>query len=415
MTAVSSNKDIFASIEEAIEDISKGRMVVVVDDEDRENEGDLVMAAECATSESVNFMIRYARGLVCVPITEEQASQVGLEPMVRDGSDRHGTAFTVSVDLREGTTTGISAEERAMTARALANPETVPSDLMRPGHIFPLVGRNGGVLKRSGHTEAAVDLARLAGMSPAGMICEIIKDDGSMARLTDLGEFCREHGLKLISIRDLIRYRTERTVLVEKVAEIVLPTEYGDFKAHAYRSLLEDVPDKLHIALVKGDLAGEDPVLVRVHSECMTGDVFGSLRCDCGPQLHAALRAVEKEGRGVVLYMRQEGRGIGLLEKLKAYRLQEEGMDTVDANVALGHKPDLRDYGLGAQILKDLGLSSIRLMTNNPLKVVGLEGYGLTIEERVPVIIEPNEHNRRYLATKEARMGHVLHLKDILN
>lgn len=405
---------LLSDVEEAIYDISQGKMVIVVDDEDRENEGDLVMAAQHATDQSINFMIRYARGLVCVPITEEQAIRVGLTPMVEKGGDRQGTAFTVSVDLKEGTSTGISAGERAMTARALADGRSSSDMFMRPGHIFPLVARSGGVLRRSGHTEAAVDLASMAGMEPAGVICEIIKDDGSMARLPDLVQFAKVHGLKIISIQDLIRYRTIRTKLVEKVAEIKLPTEYGDFQAHAYRSLLDDQVDRLHIALVKGEIKGDEPIIVRVHSECMTGDVFGSLRCDCGPQLHSALRMVEKEGKGVVLYMRQEGRGIGLLEKLKAYKLQEEGMDTIQANVALGHKPDLRDYGIGAQILQDLGLSSIRLLTNNPLKVVGLEGYGITITERVPLVIEPNVYNRRYLSTKEDQMGHVLHLKDLL-
>lgn len=415
MVNIVETRDSFlSSIDEAIEDVSQGKMVIVVDDEDRENEGDLVMAAQHATAQSINFMIRYARGLVCVPVTEEQAARVGLTPMVERGGDRQGTAFTVSVDLKEGTSTGISAEERAMTARALSDGGSSADMFMRPGHIFPLVARSGGVLRRSGHTEAAVDLVSMAGLEPAGVICEIIKDDGSMARFGDLIEFSKKHGLKVISIQDLIRHRTIRTKLVEKVAEIKLPTEYGDFQAHAYRSLLDDQVDRLHIALVKGDIRGDDSILVRVHSECMTGDVFGSLRCDCGPQLHSALKMVEKEGKGVVLYMRQEGRGIGLLEKLKAYKLQEEGMDTVEANVALGHKPDLRDYGIGAQILQDLGLSSIRLMTNNPLKVVGLEGYGITITERVPLVIEPNVYNRRYLSTKEDQMGHVLHLKDLI-
>lgn len=405
---------VFSSIEEALKDISEGKMVVVVDDEDRENEGDLVMAAQFASPESINFMIKNARGLVCVPITKAQAKRLDLSPMVEGSTDRHGTAFTVSVDLKEGTTTGISAEDRAATARGLADPDSRPSSFLRPGHMFPLAARDGGVLKRSGHTEAAVDLCSLAGLAPAGVICEITKEDGAMARLPDLVEFCGNHRLKIVSIENLIKYRAARTKLIERVAEIKLPTEYGDFQAWAYRNLLDDVPDRLHIALIKGDLSSPEPVLVRVHSECMTGDVFGSLRCDCGPQLHAALKAVEKEGRGVVLYMRQEGRGIGLLDKLKAYKLQEEGLDTVDANLALGYKPDLRDYGIGAQILQDLGLSRIRLMTNNPLKVVGLEGYGLVIEERVPLVIEPNEHNRRYLATKEKRMGHTLHLKDFL-
>nr|WP_268753266.1 bifunctional 3,4-dihydroxy-2-butanone-4-phosphate synthase/GTP cyclohydrolase II [Dethiosulfovibrio salsuginis] len=411
---VETRDSFLSSIDEAIEDVSQGKMVIVVDDEERENEGDLVMAAQYATAQSINFMIRYGRGLVCVPITEKQAARVGLTPMVERGGDRQGTAFTVSVDLKEGTSTGISAEERAMTARALSDRGSSADMFMRPGHIFPLVARSGGVLRRSGHTEAAVDLASMAGLEPAGVICEIIKDDGSMARFPDLIEFSKKHGLKVISIQDLIRHRTIRTKLVEKVAEIRLPTEYGDFQAHAYRSLLDDQVDRLHIALVKGDVREGDSILVRVHSECMTGDVFGSLRCDCGPQLHSALSMVEKEGKGVVLYMRQEGRGIGLLEKLKAYKLQEEGMDTVEANVALGHKPDLRDYGIGAQVLQDLGLSSIRLLTNNPLKVVGLEGYGITITERVPLVIEPNVYNRRYLSTKEDQMGHLLHLKDLL-
>ncbi len=408
------NRFSLSTVEEAIEEVSRGGMVIVVDDEDRENEGDLVMAAQYATAQSINFMIRNARGLVCVPITEGQAERVGLKPMVDRGGDRQGTAFTVSVDLREGTTTGISAEERAMTARALSDSSATSGIFMRPGHMFPLVARSGGVLRRSGHTEAAVDLVSLAGLEPAGVICEIINDDGSMARLPDLIEFSKKHTLKIISIKDLIKYRVASTKLVEKVAEIDLPTEYGHFRAHAYRSLLDDQVDRLHIALVKGDISEGGPILVRVHSECMTGDVFGSLRCDCGPQLHSALCSVEKEGKGVVLYMRQEGRGIGLLEKLKAYKLQEEGMDTVEANIALGHKPDLRDYGLGAQILKDLGLSRIRLMTNNPLKVVGLEGYGLIIEERVPLIMESNVYNERYLATKENQMGHLIHLKDLL-
>lgn len=403
-----------SSVEEAIEDIRNGKMVIVVDDEDRENEGDLVMAAQHVTDQSINFMIRNARGLVCVPLTEEQAHRVGLSPMVERGGDRQGTAFTVSVDLREGTTTGISAEERSMTARALSEKGSSADMFMRPGHIFPLVARPGGVLRRSGHTEAAVDLALLAGLEPAGVICEIIRDDGSMARLPDLVEFGKTHDLRIMSIQDLIKYRTARTKLVEKVVAVDLPTKYGHFQAHAYKSLLDDEVDRLHIALVKGDIAKDESVLVRVHSECMTGDVFGSLRCDCGSQLHVALKAVEKEGKGVILYMRQEGRGIGLLEKLKAYKLQEGGMDTVEANLALGHKPDLRDYGIGAQILQDLGLSNIKLMTNNPLKVVGLEGYGLIIDERVPLIMDSNVYNEKYLATKENQMGHLLHLKEIL-
>lgn len=407
-------KNIFSSIKDALEDVKRGKMVVVVDDEDRENEGDLIIAAEKATTEDINFMIRKARGLVCVPITREQAIKAGLDLMVTDSSDRQGTAFTVSVDARDGTTTGISAEERAITARTMSKIDLCSDDLIRPGHMFPLIAKEGGVLKRTGHTEAAVDLAKLAGLSPSGVICEIVKDDGTMARLPDLVEFCKENDLKLISIKDLVEYRSSNTKLVEKVAVVQLPTAFGDFTAHAYRSLLEDEPDKLHIALVKGEINEDDEVLVRVHSECMTGDVFASLRCDCGPQLHGAMEMVQKEGSGVILYMRQEGRGIGLLEKLKAYKLQEEGLDTVEANEALGHKPDLRNYGLGAQILKDLGINKLRLITNNPLKIVGLEGYGLSITERVPLIIEPNKYNEKYLSTKENRMGHLLHLKNII-
>lgn len=401
--------DVFASPEEAINMIKEGRMIIVVDDEDRENEGDLLMAASKVTRESINFMTKYGRGLVCVPLTEEKAKQLELEPMVLHSTDPHGTAFTISVDAKEGTTTGISAEDRAITARLLASPEAKPSDFRRPGHMFPLIARKGGVLKRAGHTEAAVDLARLAGLEPVGVICEIMNDDGTMARLPQLIEFAKKFDLKIMTIKDLIRYRHMRDKLVEKVSTVKLPTEYGNFIAHAYRWILDDDPDRLHIALVKGEIGEEDDVLVRVHSECLTGDVFGSLRCDCGAQLHKAMEMVECEGKGIVLYMRQEGRGIGLYKKLKAYELQEKGMDTVEANIKLGVSPDLRDYGVGAQILFDLGVRKLRLMTNNPKKVIGLAGYGLKIVERVPIEVEPNPYNSDYLRTKKEKMGHLLH------
>ncbi len=404
----------FCTAEEAIEAIGRGDMVIVVDDESRENEGDLVMAAEMVNRESINFMASMARGLICVPVDAEVAGRLGLEPMVQDNTDRHSTAFTVSVDAREGTTTGISAAERAVTARLIADPAATADKFRRPGHMFPLIARNGGVLKRAGHTEAAVDLARMAGKTPAGVICEIMNEDGSMARLPDLVDYASQHNLMIISIEDLIRYRNRKDRLVEKVAVVHLPTEYGDFMAHAYRFTLDEQKDRVHLALVKGDLARDEATLVRVHSECLTGDALGSLRCDCGPQLHSALRMIEEEGSGVLLYMRQEGRGIGLLEKMHAYELQEKGLDTVEANEALGFKPDLRDYGIGAQILADLGLSRIRLITNNPRKIIGLEGYGLEVSERVPVVISPNCYNEKYLQTKENKMGHMLHLRDII-
>ena len=403
------------TIDEAIEDIKEGKMVIVVDDRCRENEGDLVMAAQMTTREDINFMTRYARGLICVPISEDRAKQIDLELMVLNNTEKHCTAFTVSVDAKNGTTTGISAAERSMTARLLADPEAAPEDFVRPGHMFPLIARNGGVLKRAGHTEAATDLLRLADLQPAAVICEIMNDDGSMARLPDLLEFARHHDLKIVTIEDLIAFRSSQEKLVIKEATVKLPTSYGIFIAHAYRAILEDVQDRLHIALVKGDVHNKDEVLVRVHSECLTGDVFGSLRCDCGPQLHKAMQMIESEGQGVLLYMRQEGRGIGLLEKLKAYKLQEEGLDTVEANVALGHEDDLRDYGIGAQILSDLGIKTIKLITNNPRKIVGLQGYGLEITERIPIEIDPNEYNAFYLQSKKEKMGHLLHLKDILH
>ncbi len=405
------DKRVFCSIEEAVADIRDGRMIVVVDDDNRENEGDIVVAASKVTAGHINFMVRNARGLVCVPLSGEYVQRLRLDPMVQKSTDRHGTAFLVSVDAKEGTTTGISAEERAKTAALLADPASSSEDFFRPGHMFPLEARRGGVLKRAGHTEAAVDLAVLAGLPPAGVICEIMNEDGTMARLPELMEFVEKHAMKIVSIEDLIAYRSAKECFVEQVARVDLPTAYGHFTACAYRNTLDDDRDHLHIALVKGDVAGRENVLVRVHSECLTGDVFGSLRCDCGPQLCEAMRMVEREGAGVVLYMRQEGRGIGIADKLKAYELQEKGFDTVEANVALGYPADLRDYGIGAQILKNLGISSLRLITNNPRKLVGLQGYGLGIVERIPLVVPPNEYNERYLGTKEMKMGHLFHVK----
>jgi 3,4-dihydroxy 2-butanone 4-phosphate synthase / GTP cyclohydrolase II len=400
------NEQAFATIEEAIEEIKAGRMVIVVDDEDRENEGDLTMAAQFVTAEAVNFMAQYGRGLICLSITPELAEELHLHPMVRANTSRFGTAFTVSIEAREGVTTGISAADRAHTMRVAIDPRTRPDDLVQPGHVFPLIARPGGVLSRTGQTEAAVDLARLAGLIPAGVICEVMNDDGTMARVPDLIEYCKRHGLKMITVADLIRYRRRTEKLIRPVAVVQMPTRFGEFVAHGYESLLDGGQ---HIALVKGDVTGQENVLVRVHSECLTGDVFHSLRCDCGEQLQAALERIDNEGLGVLLYMAQEGRGIGLLNKLRAYELQEQGLDTVEANVELGFAPDLRDYGIGAQILVDLGLTSIRIMTNNPRKLVGLEGYGLTITERVPLEMRPTGANLGYLRIKKEKLGHILH------
>jgi 3,4-dihydroxy 2-butanone 4-phosphate synthase / GTP cyclohydrolase II len=395
----------FNTIEEALEDFRQGKILIVVDDEDRENEGDFVCAGVHVTPDVINFFAKEGRGIICAPITTERAKELGLDLMVDSNTSLHETPFTVSVDVLHGTTTGVSAADRAATVRALIDPRTKAADLARPGHVFPLRALDGGVLRRTGHTEAVVDLCRLAGLEPGGVLCEIMAEDGSMARVPALMNLARRHGLKIITVKDLIEYRMQREKLVQRLVSTALPTRYGDFQIVLYRS---EADNKEHVALVKGEIRPEIPTLVRVHSECLTGDLFGSLRCDCHDQLFAAIRMVEKTASGVVLYMRQEGRGIGLLNKLKAYRLQDEGLDTVEANEKLGFRPDLRDYGIGAQILRDLGVGKMRLLTNNPKKVVGLQGYGLEIVERVPLETDPNSVNERYLRTKRDKLGHLI-------
>jgi len=400
----------FATVEEAIEDIRHGRFVVVVDAADRENEGDLTIAAQFATPEAINFMAKHGRGLICLCLTEERCDELQLRPMTERNETPFGTAFTISVEAREGITTGISAQDRSRTIQVAIDPSKGPRDLVQPGHVFPLRARAGGVLRRGGQTEAAVDLARLAGLNPAGVVCEVMNEDGTMARVRDLIPYCEEHGLKLVTVADLIEYRRRHEKLVERTNEVRLPTAYGEFTAVAFR---ERLTGKHHLALVKGDVDGIADVLVRVHSECLTGDVFHSLRCDCGEQLDHALRQIAAEDRGVLLYMAQEGRGIGLLSKLRAYELQEQGLDTVEANLELGFPADAREWGIGNQILADLGLSTIRILTNNPKKISGLEGYGLTVVEQVPIEVPPNAENRRYLAAKRDKLGHKLHHQDL--
>ncbi len=398
----------FNTIEEAIEDIREGKMIVVVDDEDRENEGDLLMAAEMVTPEAINFMTKHGRGLICMPVTGDRLEELSIAYMVDRNTDSHQTAFTVSIDALE-TTTGISAFERALTIKKVLEEDASAIDFKRPGHIFPLRYQEGGVLRRAGHTEAAVDFAKLAGLNPAGVICEIMSDDGTMARVPELMEYARDHNLKIVTIADLIFYRRHKEVLIERAAEADLPTKYGEFKLVGYENVLNG---EHHVALVKGDVSDGEPVLVRVHSECLTGDAFGSLRCDCGEQYADAMKRIEEEGRGVLLYMRQEGRGIGLINKIRAYSLQDQGMDTVEANLALGFGEDLREYGIGAQILADLGIKKVKLMTNNPKKIKGLSGYEIEIVDRVEIQMNHNERNRNYLRTKKNKMGHILKFKE---
>jgi 3,4-dihydroxy 2-butanone 4-phosphate synthase/GTP cyclohydrolase II len=401
-----------ATIPEAIEDIKAGKFVIVVDDEDRENEGDLVMAAEKVTPDAINYMAKYARGLICMPMTGERLDELKIPMMASNNTSHFGTPFAVAVEAKEGTTTGISAADRARTVQVMVDPKTKPEDILMPGHMFPLRARDGGVLVRAGQTEATVDLARMAGLKPAGVLCEIMNEDGTMARMPQLEEFSKKFNLKIVSVADLIAYRYRHERLVTRVAEARLPTQFGDFKVIAYKSSTD--PDE-HLALVMGDVATDEPVLVRVHSQCLTGDVFHSLRCDCGEQIQMAMRRIAEEGRGVVLYLRQEGRGIGLHNKIKAYALQDKGMDTVEANISLGFKADERGYGIGAQILADLGVRNMRLMTNNPKKMTWLESYGLNIVEQLPITTQPNPHNRRYLQTKQKKLGHLLKVPDIDN